>query len=682
MPVPDAQIDQARNTPIVQVWNMLGLPEIKRPGAPVSSPFREDRNPSMQVAGDKNICYDHATGETWDTIALVEGVKECGFAEAVAFINGVNMPYNQNQRSTAKTQPKQKAWKTLDDARQIFEPLPLASEHDQTAFFLWMDYGLEACMIPVDWKVYEYRGELGIVTPGLGPGGIVVAYKWKPLSRKKGKRIPAYLCGEGGAILFVKQDAPMVIVGGEEKALAAYAAGYSVLSPLTGEKALDAQWIDWLLERPTEVILANDHDQAGHDANEKTWKALESAGFDMSLVRSVTWPNGTPSKGDLNDLLKQGGVQYVQEALRDHRALSIMNLSDLMAVEVQSNDNLMGDRMLSRGEAMAVFGPPGIGKSRLVLQMAIDFTMNRPWCGMITHEPALKFLYLQTENSPRRMQYDLRQMTQGLGGYYRDLIDRHLYILLPINEQDRFLTFEKQENVQRLMREVRRYRPDVVIYDPLIEFFQGESENDNNQMKDCYQLMMRIARAGNHDAAVVIVHHAKTGKQAIRGAAGWDAASFGRGAKALYGAVRSAVNIVPASETDEGMLAMIPSKNNNGKRPDKCAMALHQDSMTYQQIDGFSWGDWEDSLSDRGKRGPKPKVTMLDIYEICPKLDGMKKSDLVALMVVEKEISKTQVYNLVKAAIVKGEIIQEKQSLYYPGEMVPYEMKNPDEMTL
>jgi 5S rRNA maturation endonuclease (ribonuclease M5) len=57
-------------------------------GKAFHSPFREDKNPSCQLGGEKNIFFDHATGESLDSIALTRKVRGCSFADAVAFVLG------------------------------------------------------------------------------------------------------------------------------------------------------------------------------------------------------------------------------------------------------------------------------------------------------------------------------------------------------------------------------------------------------------------------------------------------------------------------------------------------------------------------------------------------------------------------------------------------------------------
>ena len=83
--IQNEHIEASRTTPICAVWERLGLPPV-RAGTSFHSPFREDKKPSCQLGGEKNIFFDHATGESLDTIALTRKVRGCSFVDAVTFI--------------------------------------------------------------------------------------------------------------------------------------------------------------------------------------------------------------------------------------------------------------------------------------------------------------------------------------------------------------------------------------------------------------------------------------------------------------------------------------------------------------------------------------------------------------------------------------------------------------------
>jgi RecA-family ATPase len=61
-------------------------------------------------------------------------------------------------------------------------------------------------------------------------------------------------------------------------------------------------------------------------------------------------------------------------------------------------DNLIGNRWLCRGDSFILQGYTGIGKSSLVLQMAMCWTLGRDFFG-IKPKRALKILLIQAENN-------------------------------------------------------------------------------------------------------------------------------------------------------------------------------------------------------------------------------------------------------------------------------------------
>ncbi len=102
--IDDKYIDAARKTPIRQVWERLGLPRVEDGHATIRSPFREDKNPSCQLGGEKNIFFDFATRETLDPIGLVRKVRGVSFREAVEFVleRSFDSPGEQAPRAPAR----------------------------------------------------------------------------------------------------------------------------------------------------------------------------------------------------------------------------------------------------------------------------------------------------------------------------------------------------------------------------------------------------------------------------------------------------------------------------------------------------------------------------------------------------------------------------------------------------
>jgi hypothetical protein len=175
--LPEAQVEDARNTPIMGVLARLGYPDVPE-GAAFSSLFRTDNHPSCQAGGKQNTYHDHATGETLDTIGLVMKVRGCGFQEGVAFVldkatlalnNGHPLDWNDTIGNHDKpANGKKQVW-TVEEAQVLFEALPFASSDSEAVNLQQVEYGIPVEFIPKEWRVGEY--------PGLGKGLVYVGFR-------------------------------------------------------------------------------------------------------------------------------------------------------------------------------------------------------------------------------------------------------------------------------------------------------------------------------------------------------------------------------------------------------------------------------------------------------------------------------------------------------------------------
>ena len=69
--------------------------------------------------------------------------------------------------------------------------------------------------------------------------------------------------------------------------------------------------------------------------------------------------------------------------------------------------------MLAAGRMVSFLGPGGVGKSRMVLQMAICCILGEKFLGIDSHARGKKWLIIQTENNNRRLSSDLRAFARA-----------------------------------------------------------------------------------------------------------------------------------------------------------------------------------------------------------------------------------------------------------------------------
>jgi hypothetical protein len=512
--IPEADVERARNVSILEVWERLGLPSV-REGRANCSPFREDRDPSLQVGGGANIVFDHATGERLDGVDLVRKVKNCGFAEAVDFVLGDNRiregePQGTPAQRQVNHERRAKPWPDLGTAEREFVKLPLAREDAGALGMFERDYGLRAEWVPETWRVFSQNGSRALVHEGRDPEGRIVAYKAKTIARDpKGKRRCWFLYGGGGAIwLWHKEgDAALVVVSGEEKAAAACAAGFHALSPLTGEKPLDEVWIRNLAEVHRATILANDADEAGERANLKTAEALEKVGFPSEKISVIDWPTDAPPGWDLNDALKRGGLDAVRDLLKaarpwQSRLPRVLPAIDFLAAEREPLKFHIEGLLPYQGK-LTFSAPTKWGKSMWAIQVGFALAGGDcEWLGWRFGAPA-RVLYFQAEIADPlledRLGAILREMPPEID---RDRAQRNFFIQ-EIAENRPNLYHEQGRRIAEGL--IVRWRPQVIILDPLSGICPGMEENAAESMSLVLDYFSNLTvRFG---CAVILVHH-------------------------------------------------------------------------------------------------------------------------------------------------------------------------------
>ncbi|MCX7044344.1 MAG: AAA family ATPase [Candidatus Sumerlaeota bacterium] len=337
--------------------------------------------------------------------------------------------------------------------------------------------------------------------------------------------------------------------------------------------------------------------------------------------------------------------------------LSIFNIDELFALDLPEDDNIVADRAIALEEIALVVGQPGIGKSRAILQLAIDMALGRPWLGVLPiHRRDIQFLVLQTENSARRLRRDLRAQLQGASPEARQWFKEHFHFLVVLKPDDRDLCLDNPKTVARIRRAFLRFKPDLVIIDPYVDFFAGDCENDATQTRATLRILQKVCKSYSERTGIIIIHHSRTGKAAAAGAFGLDAAAYGRGSKALVGVARSQINISPGSTTDSSIVVISQAKSNNGRPFQPFAVRLNEQTMLYEAYPDFNMEAWQHEISGAAKiQGPL--VTSESVVEALRNLGGTaKKSDLVKSIMEMTGAKKTAAYDAISRAVQKKAI--------------------------
>ncbi len=294
-------------------------------------------------------------------------------------------------------------------------------------------------------------------------------------------------------------------------------------------------------------------------------------------------------------------------------AYATRSWADVLRVKLPKTEMIWGNFML--GESGAMFGPPGIGKSRLALNIARNAVLGLPFGGLPTGRRPLRHLLMGSENSIRRYQHDIQRMSAGLPAEQIALLDAHIQVATLEGPEDSYISVSSPENVERWRATLEAWPPDVLWVDPWGDALAGEANADdaNRYTHTTLSCLMRKASPG---ASMIVLAHSRMGAKNYMTATGYDAGNYGKGSKALQAISRCAWNIGPGDESETPPVLLFNFKASNGVPYPPVALRLDAETMLYNRDAAFDFDAWAADVSHRasGKGGPRKGASPLDTY--------------------------------------------------------------------
>lgn len=361
-------------------------------------------------------------------------------------------------------------------------------------------------------------------------------------------------------------------------------------------------------------------------------------------------------------------LEDANEAVRTLRRMcsseriTLRSAQDLLDQTLPQDDNILADRLLAQGQSLTLLGAGGLGKSRLLLQLAASCIAGRPFIGLRTHAPDLKWMILQAENSNRRLQDDLRALRAWLGADWERVAQRLMIHTLEAGH-DCFVQLQSSGAMSKLEDAIREHDPDVVCFDPLNCFTSGDLNNDS-EMRTVCQGITALCQGTRADRATVVLHHALTGRAGAARATGFDRSSFGRNSKLLHAWTRGQINLAPVEGGNNQRLVVSCGKCSNGEEFEAFAVRLDPQSMIYQVDPEFDLSGWERTVLNMERADPVD--VLLDVCK-----GGLRRAEAVKRM-VERGQSRATAYRAVEEALRQGWVRCEGESVLLaveePGE--------------
>ena len=251
-------------------------------------------------------------------------------------------------------------------------------------------------------------------------------------------------------------------------------------------------------------------------------------------------------------------------------------------MEFSPDDLVLQNGYLCKGDPLVICGAPAVGKSRLAMQLVISVITGRDFLGWHTNGKGSRWLFLQSENSCRRLKDDLSCMFSMLSEEEKRLVDDCLVIHTLETGDDSFLHLNVPENQERVGAAIEQFPWTGVIFDVLRDYSVDDLNSDWG-MQETLAMIGRLTRKKNPHCIPIIIHHARTGKLAAASAIGFGRGSFGRNSKVLLGWARAQINVAPptkATPTTSSLLLPASATTRRNSNPSPSASTPIQSSTT------------------------------------------------------------------------------------------------------
>ena len=276
---------------------------------------------------------------------------------------------------------------------------------------------------------------------------------------------------------------------------------------------------------------------------------------------------------------------------------------DIEADTSEPPEEVWGGLRLAPGQLMEVIGGSGLGKSRMMLNLAINQVLGRDFAGLPTCKYPLHWLFYGNENGFYRYRNDLRQMLKSCTAEERERLRGHIYLPTLRLPDDAHVSFSDENNIKKLKNTLLWRTADVVVLDPWGAVIDGDELDDGDVRKTIFKIVEALAVSIHKPVAGIILNHSRNGIKELVDAAGFGAANYGKNSKAIFSVMRNVWNLRPAHfEEPVTKIELIHAKSSDFPAYKPRAVDFDPESFTYRLDPNFDHDAWQYEL-ERAKRG-------------------------------------------------------------------------------
>ena len=292
------------------------------------------------------------------------------------------------------------------------------------------------------------------------------------------------------------------------------------------------------------------------------------------------------------------------EALEAADKYSTADALDIEADESEPPEEVWGGLRLAPGQLMEVIGGSGLGKSRMMLNLAVNQVLGRDFAGLPTCRRPLKWLFYGNENGFYRFRNDLRQMLKFCSSEQRERLRGHIFLPTMARPKDVYVSFADEENRVKLKTTIRYRDADVVVLDPWGAVIDGDELDDGDVRKTIFEIMDILAANVEKPTAGIILNHSRNGAKELADAAGFSAANYGKNSKAIFSVMRNVWNLRPAHIAESiTKIELIHAKCSDFQPYPPRAVDFDPRTFTYDLDPAFDHVAWQSELEELKRKG-------------------------------------------------------------------------------
>jgi hypothetical protein len=286
---------------------------------------------------------------------------------------------------------------------------------------------------------------------------------------------------------------------------------------------------------------------------------------------------------------------------------------------------------LPQDSIIAVYAPPGVGKSFYALTLALEMANGGEWIGRSI--PPVNVLYVAAERGT-----ELRDRAEAWSLFHdEDLPESFVLIDVPQTPQ-----LMEPKQVEALCELIKNESVKFVVLDTFARMTEGIEENSSKDIGVVVRAIDQLRQATG-GGTVMVVHH--TGKNAGAGL---------RGSSALLGALDLTIEISASGSNLETNVR----KSNSGPTPMPEWFKIT--SFDLPSLDG----EWEPrsvgvlEYTGAPAKSPEHEAMVLEILDEFESLGASKKEIIEALIERGVNVTAGYVYRTILAPLLKREILR------------------------